>query len=287
MPLQQYPNDQLDSLCALGETIVEFKELNNVVAAMGAALGLAVYGITVWQCSWRPDSVWLLGAWGMVSVGAVCGIMTRIPKLQNHFRFCTNGVEVIRRGHSRSVTLAEMEGFTFSKSHSFQNGVYTTSTAKFVIDPDRRLQFRFSMSFRKNSSKEQRLDAFCDLVTHAVAIRMLHEIRKTGRSHWTAGVTITDSGLELAVGKGPAGAAHVEEIPFAAICEYCTSNGVFELRGGSRRVMESNVSASNFLPGLRLLQWLSEEAKLKASQPVPDQSATKSLDNSSVEVTPR
>ena len=135
------------------------------------------------------------------------------------------------------------------------------------------------MGFRKDTLKEHQLDAFCDLATHAVATRMLEEIKTTGRTHWTGQVTITNSGLEIADRKG-----HVEEIPFAAICEHSTSHGVFELRRAGRRVMKSNVDASNFLPGLCLVQWLSDE--VKAGQTVADVSSVRSTSRATVEQQP-
>lgn len=248
-----------------GQTIVEFRELNNFVAGVSSGFALLIYGIVMWQTGMPLKGIWLVVGAIFSAIG-VCGAVSLFSHVNDTFRFCENGVEINRYNESQSVTLSNLDGFSFGRTHTYQNGIYTGSTGKMVIDPKRQQQVKVSFSFRKGSEKERRLDAFVDLATHAVATRMLKDIKENGQVPWTGRAIITENGLRVEGRHG-----QIEEIPFSAICEYQTHNGVFELHRHGSRIMKCNVESSNFLPGLRLVEWLS--GHLKIGQTVNDLSA--------------
>ncbi|VTR94394.1 Uncharacterized protein OS=Blastopirellula marina DSM 3645 GN=DSM3645_24665 PE=4 SV=1 [Gemmata massiliana] len=181
----------------------------------------------------------------------------------NVFRCHARGVFRRTAWLTRELRFEDVGRFTYAATRSYYNGFYVGTSVRMSFSPRAGVNGRdvsFSISMKNGDDELSRLR---DHVSRVVAVHQLQRLERGEKVKWTEGLRFSPEGLEWTSNGNLFTRPVMRLIPYDQILSTDIHEGHFSLyvRSSKKAVYTTPVSASNFFPGLAMLDAIRHPAE--------------------------
>ena len=211
-----------------------------------------------------------------LTVGGIAILLAAIACLLGflHFRrfaFRCHQFGLIKRGlfNERKIRYQHVEAFTFKATRVYVNAVYSHTSLGLDFEPDadhqsQRIQYTVSVP-----QVDEELIRLRDQIAAMIGTRIWHAVDAGQKVEWTPALSFHQQHLAYTP-SGWFGQKATVSIPITEISQFRVNEGQCELfvKGQAKAVIQEQVDARNFFPGLHCLLLLIQATQ--ADQPLPE-----------------
>ena len=278
--LSDQPEETPDDGEGLGRVIFERKAgtAATIIVALvtfplmliGTGLMVGVLLMVGEMIGWNlGDNVWLnVGVIAILSAAFACYLAFLYYQ---RIAFRCHQFGVVKRGlfDERKIRHDHVEALTYSATRHFHHGVYSHTRLALDFEPDakhrsQRIQYTVSVP-----QVDEELIRLRDQIAAMIGTRMWHAVDAGQKVEWTPALSFHQQHLAYTPA-GWFGQKATVSIPITEISQFRVNEGQCELfvKGQAKAVIQEQVDARNFFPGLHCLLLLIQATQ--ADQPLPE-----------------